>query len=73
MSKYKFTGETKSVFDIELHQIVAVVDFGDVRTGDVGGWIESEKQSITIRQRLGLRRRQGLRYATGIGDRLDWR
>lgn len=42
MSKYKFTGETKSFFGIELNQIMAVVDFGDVRTGDVGGWIESE-------------------------------
>lgn len=42
MSKYKFTGKTQTVFGVELKQIVAIADFNDVKSGDVGGWIESE-------------------------------
>lgn len=42
--KYEFTGETTT--DIAegatLHRIRAVRDFGDVKAGDLGGWIESE-------------------------------
>lgn len=42
MNKYKFTEETKNLGGRTLHQIVAVTDFGDVRVGDLGGWIEKE-------------------------------
>lgn len=42
MKKYEFTGETKEINGITLHRIRAVRDFGDVRAGDVGGWIEKE-------------------------------
>jgi len=42
MKKYKL-GEAVFSFGIRiLHRIVAVRDFGDVKIGDVGGWIESE-------------------------------
>ena len=41
MKKYKFTGET-IVEGVQLHRICAIRDFADVKTGDVGGWIEKE-------------------------------
>lgn len=45
--KYEFTGETKTVpygsfGSVTLHRIRAVADFGDVKAGQLGGWIESE-------------------------------
>ncbi len=40
--KYKLTENTKIVFGVTLFQIVAIADFGDVKSGDVGGWIEKE-------------------------------
>ena len=43
MKKYEFTGEEKEVFGRTLYRIRAVRDFANVHSGDVGGWIESEK------------------------------
>ena len=43
MKKYEFTGETKNSAGVILHQIRALIDFGNVKLGDLGGWIESEK------------------------------
>ena len=47
MKKYEFTGETKQVqllFRVAtLHRIRAVVEFGFVKVGDLGGWIEKEE------------------------------
>lgn len=51
MQKYEFTGKEKEVYSlgrsgyITLHQIRALVDIDrfDVSVGDIGGWIESEK------------------------------
>ena len=43
--KYEFTGETKKHFGRTLHQIkslVAIASIG-VSIGDLGGWIESER------------------------------
>lgn len=40
--KYKFTGETMRHFDRTLHRIQALRSFGDVKAGDLGGWLESE-------------------------------
>ena len=40
--KYEFTGETKEIDFCVLHRIVAVKDFGFVKAGDRGGWIEDE-------------------------------
>ena len=45
--KYEFTGETKEFAGHTLHRICAVRDFdtefSHVKVGDLGGWIESEK------------------------------
>ena len=46
MKKYEFTGETKQagVFgEITLKRIRAVVAFGIVEIGELGGWIQEEK------------------------------
>ncbi|MEE3451047.1 MAG: hypothetical protein VZR27_10235 [Acutalibacteraceae bacterium] len=43
MKKYELTDETKIYFDRTLHRIKALRDIGeDVKTGDLGGWIEKE-------------------------------
>lgn len=42
-TKYEFTGETKIVNGVTLHRIRALKDFGKIRKGDVGGWIEAER------------------------------
>lgn len=41
--KFGFTGETRSYCDCVLRQIVALRDVGNVRAGDIGGWVEKEK------------------------------
>ena len=41
--KYKLTDETKEYFGRTLHRIVCVTEFANVAAGDLGGWIESEK------------------------------
>ena len=41
--KYDFTDEMKVCGDITLRRIVALRDFGDVKAGDKGGWIEKEE------------------------------
>ena len=41
--KYEFTGETLEWHDSILHQIKATRNFSDVKTGDIGGWIEKEE------------------------------
>ena len=47
MKKYEFTGETKVIDDwrgtVTLHRIRAVVEFGLIKVGDIGGWIEKEE------------------------------
>ena len=40
--KYKFTKETVNHWGITLRRIVATRDFGDVKKGDVGGFIQAE-------------------------------
>lgn len=42
-TKYEFTGETKIVNGVTLHRIKALKDFGKIRKGDIGGWIEAER------------------------------
>ena len=46
MKKYEFTGETKEIVlpyrNAVLHHIRAITDFGTVKVGDLGGWIEEE-------------------------------
>ena len=41
--KYEFTGEIKVVFGINFKQIRAIINFGCVVAGEIGGWIESEE------------------------------
>ena len=40
--KYEFTDETKEINGRTLHRIVAVRDFGGIKKGTQGGWIEKE-------------------------------
>ncbi len=42
MKKYKLTEETLSRFGKTLYRIEAVRDFGDVKDGEKGGYIQSE-------------------------------
>lgn len=42
MKKYKLTKETKQIFGKTLYRIVALKDFGNVRIGERGGFIETE-------------------------------
>ena len=47
MKKFEFTGETKTISLLFrtaiLHRIRAVAEFGLVKVGDLGGWIEKEE------------------------------
>lgn len=40
--KYKFTGETIDHMGIELHRIESISNFGNVKKGDIGGFIARE-------------------------------
>ena len=40
--KYILTSETEKVNNHILHRIKALKDFGDVKKGDLGGWVENE-------------------------------
>ena len=47
MKKFEFTGETTTISlffrTATLHRIRAVAEFGLVKVGDLGGWIEKEE------------------------------
>lgn len=47
MKKYEFTGETKQISTINgtvtLNRIKASVTFGNIKSGDIGGWIEKKE------------------------------
>ena len=47
MKKYEFTGETKQIDylfkTVTLHRIKAVVSFGLIKAGELGGWVEKEE------------------------------
>ena len=47
MKKFEFTGEIKQIDTengtVTLHRIKATATFGNVKRGDVGGWIESRE------------------------------
>ena len=42
MKKYELTDDTVQIFGKTLHRVKALCDFGDVKAGDLGGYIESE-------------------------------
>lgn len=41
--KYEFTGEVKQILGVNVQRIRARRNFGDVCAGDLGGWVESER------------------------------
>ena len=41
--KYKLTTNTKEVYGRVLYRIKALKDFGDIVKGELGGWVEAEK------------------------------
>jgi hypothetical protein len=43
MKKYELTANTKNVCGKTLFQIKALVDFGNVKAGELGGYIEKEE------------------------------
>ena len=43
MKKYELTSETKVINGVVLHRIKALKSFGNIKKGELGGWIESEK------------------------------
>lgn len=43
MKKYELISETKVINGVELHRIKALKSFGNIKEGELGGWIESEK------------------------------
>ena len=43
MKKYELTTETLQFGGFTLHRIKALKDFGSVKAGELGGWIESEE------------------------------
>ena len=42
VKKYELTTETKLVFGRTLYRIRALIAFGDIEVGELGGWIEKE-------------------------------
>ena len=57
--KYKLTNSTISVDGRVLHRIVALKDFDtvygyEVHKGDLGGWIEKRRKSVSGRWLLGF-------------------
>lgn len=40
--KYKLTNNTKTVFGVKLYQIEALKCFGPIKSGQLGGWVQSE-------------------------------
>ena len=43
MNKYELTTETLQLAGFTLHRIKAVKNFGSVKAGELGGWIENEE------------------------------
>lgn len=48
MKKYKLTKKTKNHLGVTLYQIEALMDFGDVKKGEKGGFIEKEENLAQI-------------------------
>ena len=43
MKKYELTGEVKVKFGVTFKRIRALIDFGNVKKGELGGFIEKEE------------------------------
>ena len=46
--KYKLTDETTNLLGRTLYRIEALKDFGDVKEGDKGGYVEKPFQFVSI-------------------------
>lgn len=46
--KYRLTEETKTAYGVELHRIEALRDFGNVKAGDKGGWVQSGVRALRV-------------------------
>ena len=55
--KYRISKSKENTIEFNgrtLHRIVALKDFGIVRKGDFGGYVESEKLALWIRRRYAI-------------------
>ena len=46
--KFEITDKTKTIGNIVFHQIKAIKSFGNVKAGDIGGWLEKEENLSNI-------------------------
>ena len=46
--KFELTSETIHFFGKTLFRIKALVDFGDVKSGDLGGFVEKEENLMDL-------------------------
>lgn len=80
--KYRITDESMTLADgTEVHRIQALKDFGNVKAGDLGGWIEKEanlrQEGRTVRRTgsadscslTGLQETRAARHPAGTGSR----
>lgn len=42
MKKFELTADRIKSNGVTLHRIKALIDFGDVKTGELGGYVEKE-------------------------------
>lgn len=43
MKKFELTDETLEIDNMKLYRIISVCNFGNVKKGELGGWIEKEE------------------------------
>jgi carbonic anhydrase/acetyltransferase-like protein (isoleucine patch superfamily) len=48
--KFTLTSQTKEIDGVTLHRVQATSDFGDVKAGELGGWLEEER-NLSPRER----------------------
>ena len=76
MKKFELTGETKLWFGRTLHRIRALVAFGDVDVGELGGWIENESNldqsgNALVSGNARVYERRAIMWISVIGSRND--
>ena len=64
MKKYELTGETKEIGGVTLHRIRALIDIPEhyVKAGDLGGWIEAERNLSQMRRILWMNKDKKLLF-----------
>ncbi len=48
MKKYEFTDEVKEYLGVTLHRIIALINFNDIKKGELGGFIEKKRKLKSI-------------------------